>query len=111
MSKRKIILDLLKENELTTEDIQEKTGYDMNLIQQYINQFKKEFKIKKVGKRKNFIIYRYNSEEEGRQKQSLMKLYDALSEYINDKMGNYLGKIDEILEKMDKILELMKAKK
>lgn len=57
MSKRRKILELLTQNDLTTKEIQEKTSYDLNLIQVYINQFKKEGKIKKVGNKGQFAIY------------------------------------------------------
>lgn len=57
MSKRSKILDLLKENELTTKEIQNKTNYDIKIIWTYISQFTNEGKIKKVGNKKRFPIY------------------------------------------------------
>ena len=57
MSKRGKILDLLTQNDLTTEEIHDKTGYNMDLIWPYISQFKKEGKIKKIGNKGRFPIY------------------------------------------------------
>jgi len=57
MSKRSKILDLLTQNELTTKEIQGETGYDMDLIWQYINQFKNEGKIEKIGNKGRFNLY------------------------------------------------------
>lgn len=57
MSKRSEILELLTKNDLTTKEIQKKTDYDMDLIWQYINQFKKEKKIEQIRKKGRFAVY------------------------------------------------------
>lgn len=57
MSKRSRVLELLSKEKLTTKDIHNKTGYDMDLIWQYINQFKSEGKIKKLGNEGRFSVY------------------------------------------------------
>lgn len=52
------ILKLLTENELTTKEIQKETGFELNLIQVYLNQFKKSDKVKKIGNKGRFAIYK-----------------------------------------------------
>jgi len=42
-------LELLTKEDLTIKEIQDKTGYEIGIIGQYINQFNKARKIKKVG--------------------------------------------------------------
>lgn len=58
VSKRKKVLELLTQNDLTNKEIQEKTGYDLNLIQIYTGQYLKAGKIKKVGDKDGFRLYR-----------------------------------------------------
>ena len=58
MSFRSKVLDLLKEKECTSKDIQTALGGDLKLIQVYLNEFKNEGKIKKIGNEGKFFIYR-----------------------------------------------------
>ncbi|MFX1499981.1 MAG: hypothetical protein ACFFDH_03350 [Promethearchaeota archaeon] len=59
MNQTQEILDLFKERELTTYEIQEELGYDLNLIQSIIHRLRVDYKkIKKVGKKGKFIIYK-----------------------------------------------------
>lgn len=57
-NKRQTILDLLRHDDLTVEEIEQKTAYDRNLIWVYLSQYKREGKVVTTGeKRNNFSVY------------------------------------------------------
>jgi len=103
MSKRSKILELLGQEDLTTKEIHDKTGYDMALIWQYIHQFKDEGKIEKIGNKGRFNIYRAIEKEPQKQAnldtQILKKMIPKFIEYgIN---------LDTTTEIEDKRLEVL----
>ena len=54
MNKRKEVLELLKKEELSAKEISEKTGYSIEIIRVYLNQFVKEKKAIIIGSTKGW---------------------------------------------------------
>ena len=106
MSKRSKILELLAENELTTKEIQEKTGYDMDLIWQYINQFKKENKIEQIDKKGRFFVYTA-IKKNSRENLSLLKFMNDFFKdnadvlFENEKTKDYILKHDKRFDRIE----------
>ena len=103
MTKKSKILELLTENNLTTKEIQEKTSYKLDLIQVYINQFKKANKVKKVDNNGKFAIYSAIKEESNNSqiKALLKQLYELMTnkmDFVKDINEKDLKLIDEIKE-------------
>ena len=63
MSKKNEILNLLTQNELTVKELSNSLGYGENEIRVYINRLVKENKIKSIGKKELFKIYKAISNE------------------------------------------------
>lgn len=84
MSKRKKILNMLKEKELTANEIQDKTGFNIELIWCYLSQLKNDKKIKKVGKRNNSQVCKAIKEENNPEKEFFLK-YIKENKYIKSK--------------------------
>ena len=104
-------MELLSKEELTTREIHDKTGYDMDLIWQYVNQFKSEEKIKKIGNKGRFSIYtaiKQDFHENDNKTQVDKKILDDLK-FLNDFFKN---NIDYLLksQKIDKFIEENESK-
>jgi len=95
MSKRSKILELLTQNELTTKEIQAKLGYDLNLIQVYIHQFKNNGQIKKKGNKGKFIIYSAIEKEPIKIDKNLIKYLIFFNDFFKDNL-EYLIKNKKI---------------
>ena len=80
MSNKYIILDLLKENELTIKEIGDKTKFNENEIRVYIHRLLKDNLIKEIGKKNRYIIYTAIKTEDNRGSINLLKeLYSLMT--------------------------------
>jgi predicted ArsR family transcriptional regulator len=58
MSKKETILTLLQDKELTNKEIADKMGITVNEARVYVNRLKQENRVKSIGKRRRFKVYK-----------------------------------------------------
>lgn len=84
MSNKYEILEILKQNELTVEEIANKTKFNENEIRVYINRLMKDNLVKKIGKKNRYILYTaIEKESNGESIKLLKRLYTLMNEKMN----------------------------
>lgn len=77
---------MLKEEALTTKEIQEITDYDIKLIWTYISQYKDEDKIKKIDMKGNYPVYKAITQKDNRNIKIYEEIFLSLSLILETKV-------------------------
>jgi len=92
MGKKDIIYDLLKQSDLTTAELADKTGLDENQCRTYVNRLKQENLVKNIGKKERYKIYR------------------AVNGYTNNMTNRFVhDKIDKMQRQLTTLRELFET--
>lgn len=104
MSKKIEILDLLNEQELTTKEIAQKLDITPNEARVYVNRLKSKGKVKVIGKKERYKIYRaIESTEINLDTQILKKLIIPFA-----KNGIKVDLESKEIERIKQLMELIK---
>ncbi len=103
MTDKQKILDLLKESELTTLQIEERLGISIDIIRTNVWRLKHENKIKEIGKDGKFKIYMAIKKEDP--VILLKQLYDFMSDENKCTVKNFHEKDFELVQNIKEMIK------